>query len=116
MPPITTDLSAENSQTVGFGSLDIHLPIISGEELPQPTIAHSKTAIVVLATWNLYRAKQNGMTTGFSLARAQSAECAREPFVSIPKVCLWHHSSPLGYLFTDLLALRSESSSLEPDW
>ncbi len=86
MLPIRTDLSVENSQTVGFGSLDIHLPTISGEGLPQPAIAHSKTAIVVVANWNLYLAKLNGMTTGFSWARAQSAECAIEAFVSIPKV------------------------------
>jgi hypothetical protein len=76
---------SENSQTLAFGSPpDIcHLPTISGEELPQPVIAKSKTAMVVITNWNLYRAKLNGMITGFLLARAQSGECAIEPLVAI---------------------------------
>jgi len=69
---------------VAFGSPDIcHLPTISGEGLPQPAIANSKTAMAAITNWNLYRAKLNGMITGFSLARAQSGECAIEPLVAI---------------------------------
>src|SRR6266849_2912349 len=65
--PITMEPVSENSQTLAFGSPpDIcHLPTISGEELPQPAIANSKTVMVVITNWNLYRAKLNGMTAGF---------------------------------------------------
>jgi hypothetical protein len=63
------ELGSENSQTLAFGSPpDIcHLPTISGEELPQPAIAN-KIAMALITNWNLYRAKLNDMTTGFSLA------------------------------------------------
>src|SRR6266849_7504930 len=72
--PITMEPVSENSQTLAFGAPPAigHLPTISGEELPQPAIAHSKTVMVVITNWNLYRAKLNGMITGFFLARAQS--------------------------------------------
>jgi hypothetical protein len=71
--------------------------------------------MAVITNWNLYRAKLNGMAAGFSLARAQSAECAIEAFVSIPKVVSGITPRPSVYLFTDLLAPRSESSCLESE-
>src|SRR5438874_7849002 len=108
--PIRTDLSVENSQTLAFGSPpDIsHLPTISGEGFPQPAIASSKTAMAVITNWNLYRTNLNDMTTGFSLARAQSWENARpsHPLQSC-KISLWRDTSS-GGLIGLLYLQRSE--------
>ena len=58
-----TEPFLENSHTIALGSADIrHLPTMAG--LPQPAIAHNKTAKAIIRSRDLCLAKINGMTAG----------------------------------------------------
>jgi hypothetical protein len=63
--PIRREPFCENSQTVAFEPPGMrHLPTIV--EFPQPAIADSKTARMMIRNQALRRAEVNGMTTGIS--------------------------------------------------
>jgi len=63
--PIRREPFCENSQTVAFEPPGMrHLPIMVG--FPQPAIADSKTARMMIRNQALRRAEVNGVTTGIS--------------------------------------------------